>query len=127
MTLPPIGDCKRVRRCFPVVRAALKVLGPSLFYKDELRVEVSPPSMYGGRERTTKYAEYAEYAKVKAGRIVGEIKAVKTLADEHRAQMIHCLKAMGTPRGLPVTFGHSPKIEHQRFVNQPFSRLLRFS
>jgi hypothetical protein len=83
-----------------------------------------PPSMCGRQERTTKYAEYA---KVEAGRIVVEIKAVKTLADEHRAQVIHCLKATGKPLGLPVTFGHSPKIEHQRFVNQPFSRLSRFS
>jgi GxxExxY protein len=80
--------------------------------------------MYGGQERTTKYAEYA---KVEAGRIVVEIKAVKRLTNEHRAQVINYLKATGKPLGLLINFGYYPKIEHQRFVNQPFSRLSRFS
>ncbi len=52
-----------------------------------------------------------------------EIKAVKTLADEHRAQVINYLKATGTQLGLLINFGHYPKIEHERFVNQPFSRV----
>jgi GxxExxY protein len=66
--------------------------------------------------------------------IILEIKAVKTLADEHRAQVINYLKATGKPLGLLVNFGHHPKVEHERFVNQSscvsredFSRLSRIS
>jgi GxxExxY protein len=55
--------------------------------------------------------------------IILEIKAVKRLADEHRAQMINYLKATGKQLGLLVNFGHHPKIEHERFVNQFFSRV----
>jgi GxxExxY protein len=50
--------------------------------------------------------------------IIVEIKAVKCLADEHRAQVINYLKATGKQLGLLVNFGHYPKIEHERFVNQ---------
>ena len=53
------------------------------------------------------------------GSIIVEIKAVKTLLDEHRAQIINYLKATGKQLGLLVNFGHYPKIEHERFVNQP--------
>jgi GxxExxY protein len=54
--------------------------------------------------------------------IIVEIKAVKQLADEHRAQVINYLKATGKQLGLLVNFGHYPKIEHERFVNQSLSR-----
>ena len=54
--------------------------------------------------------------------IIVEIKAVKRLADEHRAQVIDYLKATGKQLGLLVNFGHYPKIEHERFVNQSLSR-----
>ena len=57
------------------------------------------------------------------GEIILEIKAVKKLADEHRAQIINYLKATGKQLGLLVNFSHYPKIEHERFVNQPLSRL----
>lgn len=61
------------------------------------------------------------------GEIIVEIKAVKTLADEHRAQVINYLKSTGKQLGLLVNFGHYPKIEHERFVNQPLSRISRVS
>lgn len=61
------------------------------------------------------------------GEIIVEIKAAKALADEHRAQVINYLKSTGKQLGLLVNFGHHPKIEHERFVNQPLSRLSRFS
>jgi len=54
--------------------------------------------------------------------IIVEIKAVKLLADQHRAQVINYLKATGKQLGLLVKFGHYPKIEHERFVNQSLSR-----
>ena len=55
--------------------------------------------------------------------IIVEIKAVKQLCDEHRAQAINYLKATGKQLGLLVNFGHYPKIEHERFVNQPDWRI----
>jgi hypothetical protein len=33
----------------------------------------------------------------------------------------------GKQLGLLVNFGHHPKIEHEEFVNQPFSRVSRIS
>ena len=50
--------------------------------------------------------------------IIVEIKAVKTLTDEHRAQTINYLKATHNPLGLLINFGHYPKIEHERYLNQ---------
>lgn len=52
--------------------------------------------------------------------IIVEIKAVKQLTDEHRAQIINYLKSTGKQLGLLVNFGHCPMIEHERFVNQLF-------
>ncbi len=60
-------------------------------------------------------------------KIVVEIKAVKKLADEHRARVINYLKATGKQLGLLVNFGHYPKIEHERFVNQSLSCFSRVS
>jgi GxxExxY protein len=50
--------------------------------------------------------------------IILEIKAVKQIADEHRAQVINYLKATGKEVGLLVNFGHHPKLQSERFVNQ---------
>lgn len=59
--------------------------------------------------------------------IIIEIKAIKKLTDEHRAQVINYLKSSGKQLGLLINFGHYRKLEHERFVNQPFSRVSRFS
>ncbi|MCK6529381.1 GxxExxY protein [Myxococcota bacterium] len=61
------------------------------------------------------------------GEIILEVNAVKQLSDEHRAQVMDYLKATGKQLGLLVKFGHHPKIEHERFVNQPLSRVSRVS
>ena len=45
-----------------------------------------------------------------------EIKAVSKLTDEHRAQVQNYLNATGLRVGLLVNFGHSPGVEHERFV-----------
>lgn len=52
------------------------------------------------------------------GRIIVEIKAVKQLKDEHRAQIINYLKSTGVKPGLLVNFGHHPGLEYGRFVNE---------
>ena len=49
-------------------------------------------------------------------KIIVEIKAVKQLADEHRSQILNYLKATNYRLGLLVNFGHSPKVEYERFV-----------
>lgn len=48
--------------------------------------------------------------------IIVEIKAVKQLADEHRAQAINYLKATGKRLALLVNFGHYPQLEYERLV-----------
>ena len=48
--------------------------------------------------------------------VVVELKAVKELAGEHRAQVHNYLKATGHRLGLLVNFGHFPKIEIERIV-----------
>lgn len=51
-------------------------------------------------------------------KIIVEIKAVKTLNDEHRKQIINYLKSTGKELGLLINFGHFPKVQYERFVNQ---------
>nr|WP_041350794.1 GxxExxY protein [Nitrosococcus watsonii] len=50
------------------------------------------------------------------GKIIVEIKAVKCIAGEHRAQLHNYLKATGMRLGLLVNFGHYPKVEIERIV-----------
>jgi GxxExxY protein len=50
------------------------------------------------------------------GKIIIELKAVKVIAPEHRAQILNYLKATGHRLGLLANFGHSPKVEIERFV-----------
>ena len=49
-------------------------------------------------------------------KIILEIKAIKELTDEHRAQVHNYLKATGFKLGLLVNFGHFPKLESERIV-----------
>jgi len=68
---------------------------------------------YKGRPLTQKYVpDFILFDK-----IVLEIKAVKDLAAEHRAQIHNYLKATKLRLGLLVNFGHYPKLEHERIIN----------
>ena len=49
--------------------------------------------------------------------IILELKAVKTVTDEHRAQVINYLKVTGKKLELIVNFGHYPGLEHERLLN----------
>jgi GxxExxY protein len=49
-------------------------------------------------------------------KIIVELKAVKELADEHRAQLLNYLKATGMKVGLLVNFGHYPGLKWERMV-----------
>jgi GxxExxY protein len=48
--------------------------------------------------------------------IIVEIKAVRGLCDEHRAQVHNYLKSTGFRLGLLVNFGSHPKLESERVV-----------
>ena len=50
-------------------------------------------------------------------KIILEIKAVKTIADEHRAQVLNYLKASGYRLGILVNFGHTGSLQSERIVN----------
>ncbi|MBX3397615.1 MAG: GxxExxY protein [Gemmataceae bacterium] len=49
-------------------------------------------------------------------KIILEIKAVREIADEHRAQVHNYLKATGFRLGLLVNFGTQRKLESERIV-----------
>lgn len=49
-------------------------------------------------------------------KIIVELKAVSTLTDEHRAQLLNYLHATGFELGLLVNFGHYPKLEYERIA-----------
>ncbi len=49
-------------------------------------------------------------------KIIIELKAVRELMPEHKAQLINYLKATGLRLGLLVNFGHHPKAQIERIV-----------
>jgi GxxExxY protein len=49
-------------------------------------------------------------------KILVELKAVRTLAPEHRAQVLNYLRATGLRLGLLVNFGSAPKAQIERLV-----------
>jgi len=61
--------------------------------------------------RQTYKPDYICYSK-----IILELKAVKEIAPEHKAQVINYLKATGMKLGLLINFGHYPKVEIVRLV-----------
>ena len=50
--------------------------------------------------------------------IIVELKAVSTLVDEHRAQLLNYLSATGCKLGLLVNFGHYPRMEYERLLSR---------
>ena len=49
-------------------------------------------------------------------KIIVELKAVKAIAPEHKAQTFNYLKASNLRLGLIVNFGHYPKAEIERII-----------
>jgi len=67
---------------------------------------------YRGRPLKRKYIpDFVCYEK-----IVVEIKAVSSLADEHRAQVHNYLAATGYQLGLLINFGHAKGVQYERIV-----------
>jgi GxxExxY protein len=48
--------------------------------------------------------------------VIVELKAVQTLVDEHKAQLLNYLHATKKPVGLLINFGHYPQVQHVRYV-----------
>ena len=57
------------------------------------------------------------------GNVLIEIKAVSHLASEHQAQTLNYLNASGFEVALLVNFGHYPKLDYVRLVNQGRGKL----
>lgn len=67
---------------------------------------------YKGRLLTQKYVpDFICYDSM-----ILEIKAVKTVGDDHRAQVQNYLRATGRPLGLLVNFGFHSKLQWERIV-----------
>lgn len=49
-------------------------------------------------------------------KIILELKAVKKISNEHKAQLFNYLKATGYKLGILVNFGNYPKLEYYRIV-----------
>lgn len=49
-------------------------------------------------------------------KIIVEIKAVSTISDEHRAQLLNYLHATRLKLGLLINFGHHPKLQYERLI-----------
>lgn len=54
------------------------------------------------------------------GKIIVELKAIKEIAPEHKAQLLNYLKATGLELGLLINFGTYPKVEIVRIANSNF-------
>ncbi|MFT5836849.1 MAG: GxxExxY protein [Candidatus Azotimanducaceae bacterium] len=79
-------------------------------------IEKSPLTLhYKGRKLKQQYEpDFVCFEQIEV-----EIKAVKSLTDKHRAQVINYLKATGKELGILINFGHYPKVQYERFTNQP--------
>jgi GxxExxY protein len=76
------------------------------------QVQVELPIAYKGQKLSQTYrADFLCYDK-----IIVELKAVKEIGNEHRAQVFNYLKASSLQLGLLVNFGNYPKATIERIV-----------
>jgi len=76
------------------------------------KAQVDLPLVYKDQPLQQTYrADFICYDK-----IIVEIKAVKDIGDEHRAQVFNYLKATNHRLGLLVNFGHYPKVTIERII-----------
>lgn len=115
---------------FAVIGAAMTVhreLGPGFLesaYGDALEMEFNERNIpyerekliyiyYKGKPIKTYYqADFVCY-----GNLIVELKTVDAIADIHKAQLIHYLKATNTNKGLLINF-KSKSLQYERFVNE---------
>ena len=73
--------------------------------------QVATPTQIYEQPASTYVADFVCYES-----IIIELKAVRTIAPEHRAQTINYLRASGMKLGLLVNFGASSGVEIERFA-----------
>ena len=89
------------------VETELKLRGIEFKAKQELRV------IYKGNDCGLYIPDLICY-----GKIIVELKAVETLHERHRAQLMNYLQATGYKLGLLVNFGMYPSIQISRIVKE---------
>ena len=68
-------------------------------------------SYFGQQLRQSYVADFVCF-----GQIIVELKALRAIAPEHRAQVVNYLRASEMKLGLLVNFGASPRVEIERFA-----------
>jgi GxxExxY protein len=81
----------------------------------EIPFTAQPPLKLEYKGRTLQKSYVPDF--ICFAKIIVEIKAVKEIADEHRAQVHNYLRATGYKLGLLVNFGHHPQIQIERIAN----------
>ena len=71
------------------------------------------PIQYKGNELSLKYVPDL----ICFGKIIVEIKAMKDIYPEHKAQLLNYLKATGLRVGMLVNFGGHPKVQIVKMIN----------
>jgi GxxExxY protein len=89
-------------------RLALEFAALGIPYRSQPQLQVT----YRGVRLTHTYAPDF----VCFGAVIVEIKALRALAPEHRAQTLNYLKASGLKVGLLINFGVGPRLQIERFV-----------
>ena len=120
----------RDEQTFAVIGAAMAVhreLGPGFLesaYGDALEMEFMERNIPFEREKLIHIyykgkpiKTYYQADFVCFGNLVLELKTVDAIADIHKAQLIHCLKATKTNKGLLINF-KSKSLQYERFVNE---------
>lgn len=94
----------------PVYQECLEIEFEHLRIPAEAEVELK--LSYRGRQLKHTYrADFVCHSK-----ILLELKAVRRLTDEHRAQLLNYLHATGYELGLLVNFGGHPNVEYERLI-----------
>ena len=77
-------------------------------FQEKARLELE---YKGEKLKQTYEPDYVCYEK-----IIVELKAVKEISNEHRAQVFNYLKATGIRLGVIVNFGAHPKLRYERII-----------
>jgi len=84
------------------------------FEERSIPFAASPPLALAYKGRPLKQAYRPDF--VCFGCVIVELKVVRELAPEHRAQVLNYLKSTGLRLGLLVNFGCAPKARVERLV-----------
>jgi GxxExxY protein len=116
-------ECYKINSCIFEVNRKLGSGFLEPVYQEALEIELAKagipfeaqkklPILYDGKPLRQYYrADIICY-----GQIIIELKAVHTLINEHRSQVLNYLSASGLRLGILINFGAHPKAEIERIV-----------